>query len=171
MSYKLAGQALVDDFLRVVTESVLNPLKECEKKISWQPELKASKKFDELAQKLANVTIEVRLLKENLPAREKLVEVLSGIKGNRMMQFMDDSTEKTEADLLEETIKPYSKIIPQLEEVRRIQYSLLAQARLMKLPAAFNEITAQLKLMEPVIASLTDKLNKAVASVKDGIAI
>jgi hypothetical protein len=158
-------------FVNAVHDSLIAPLKANQVKLSWQRELRESKRFQEAENKLNDYFDAYKRVKDNLMLRDKVLEILRTIHATRMTQFLERGKEMSpeECGELRATLSAYLDLLPPVDDVRRLQNTMLGQGKLKKMSLPYEEITATLGEVTALAARMPKILMDGVSDLSDAL--
>jgi len=174
MAMRESPADVLQGFVKAVSDSLIEPLKAIQSKISYQQELRESKRFQESDIKLREFTDDFSFVRDNAFVRDKVLDVLRKLQAadevSRMTQFMDKAqTTIQESPEFKEAIAPYIALVKHVEGIRRLQTTLMNQGKIKKMPLPYNDITASFNETAALAAKMPDIMISALCDHSENL--
>jgi hypothetical protein len=165
---------VLQGFLKAVHDSLIAPLKANQLKLSYQQELRESKRFQEAENKLREFADAYSFARDNNFTRDNVIDVLRKLQAereaSRMTQFMEKSQMSLqESDAFKEALSPYLALLKHVDEIRRLQTTLMNQGKIKKMPLPYNEITATFTEIAALVAKMPDILTNGLCDNSENL--
>ena len=154
-------------FLKTVHESLIEPLKRNQVKISWQRELGNSKRFTDAEAKIAEFYDAYLKVRDSFVIRDQVLNVLHTVHATRMQQYLETGGQISvdECDALKDTLSPYLNLLAPVDEIKRLQIALVNHGKLKKMPLPYDEITAALNSVTALSLNMPKILMEGISNL------
>jgi hypothetical protein len=159
------ASSILDKFISTAYNQVFEVLRQNQARLGWRKELAETKRYKELEAKMASIAASLKVLKDDIAIKDRVLLELRDIKTHQMAHYVDleDKVIKSDFDRLKDVLSPYTALIAPLEEIRMIQSSIASQGKLKKLTLPYDEIAEALKHAAVNIAAMSEKVDDLIS--------
>jgi hypothetical protein len=150
-----------------VHDSLIEPLRANQVRLSWQPAIRDSKRYQDAETKIKEFDSMWFVFKDNFNYPDKILSVIQKIHNTRMTQFLEKGNlmSPEESEELKTVLEPYIGLLAPFEEIKRLQAAMLSHGKLIKLTLPYDEVNASLKEMSELAAKMPKILMDGVVNL------